>query len=199
MPNIGQVKLTGINVEPAEVTPGGVVRVTARLTETAEYVGPFGQLLLCDPEGLNPTGLEVETVLQPDWSETVNTTVCIPASNIGAGEADVTFTLTAPQDVGQYEVKGFLRSTKDRSNESGPISSEITVSDGSGARDDYGDGGRTDDGYDFPEPNFPDGEEKSGLSALNWATNNPLLAVAAVGGTYIVVTKATETATEEIV
>jgi hypothetical protein len=183
MPGIGEVDITGVNINPVEVTPGGVVEVTVILTETAEFVGPFGQLRLCNPDGLNTTGLEVESVVQPSWRSELSRVVCIGVSNIGSGEAELTYTLTAPQDVGQYDIDALIRSTKNPS-ESSPIRNTVTVSTGEGAVDNpRDDDERGNGGIDLPGP--PNGNGGSGLFAF--AVENPGVTLVLAGGAAIAI------------
>lgn len=112
MVSIGQVHLTSVEIDPQEARPGALVEATARITETAEFVGPFGQLRLCDPSGFNPTGLEVTVVVTPSWTYPREATICLPVSNIGSGEAQVDFEFTAPSGEGSYSIDGHLESTK---------------------------------------------------------------------------------------
>jgi len=139
MPNVGQVHLSGIDVSPDEVLPGGTVRVTVNLYESAEFVGPFGKLRTCNPPGLNVTGLEVKTVLNAGWAGEYESIDCIQVANLGTGELEVSFNLTAPDisDSAQkrnFAVSSYIESTKN-DQRSAPISDSVTVSRGSAAED----------------------------------------------------------------
>jgi hypothetical protein len=197
MVGIGQVEVTGVNVNPTEVTPGGTVDVVVILTETAEFVGPFGKLRLCNPDGLNTTGLEVESVVKPSWRSELSRVVCVGVSNIGSGEAEITYRLTAPDEPRQYDVDAFIRSTKNN-QESQPQRNTITVSSGSGASEDPRDENvRGGGGINLPAPGGGNGG--SGLGGLNWVVNNPVKTAVGAGVGLIVLRTATETATEELV
>lgn len=182
MTSIGEVNVSGINISPNEVSPEGVVRINVELYESAEFVGPLGELRTCDPDGWNLTGLEVDVIVEPSWSTRVVETVCVPVWNVGTGEVEVEFELTAPSETGTHTVSSMIRSTK-TGETSSPVQNQFVVSTGEGAKDEPRDGGDNDGG---------------GFSLLSWVNNNPAKTVVAVGGGYVVVKTVSETATEEI-
>lgn len=178
-PNIGQVRIEAIDIDPVEVLPGGRVRMSIKLTETAEFVGPFGQLALCNPDTvLSSTGLRVRLIVDPAWTSGVTETVCVPVFNLAQGELEVDVDLTAPNGEGNYTVNTWIESTKNGESSS-TLSNTVRVSTGSGA--DPGPGDDDDDkGGDFDS------------AFLNFAIENPVgTAIIGIGG-VIVLREATE-------
>jgi hypothetical protein len=163
--NIGQVHLTAVNTNPTEVVPGGVSRTEVRLTETAEFVGPAGRLRLCNPgSSWGATGLEVRVVVTPSWGSEITETVCVPVFNVASGEVDLAFDLTAPGQVGEYQVSVRIESTK-TDDISETVNNTVIVSEGDAADEGPTEGGSIiDDG----------GNVKDG-GGLGFALENPLI------------------------
>lgn len=90
----GQVEIERVEVDPANVTPGGQVAVTVNLRETAAFVGT-GPELCNPPNPLSPSGIAVIlTVSLGD--QQLDREVCVPVNNLTSGSRDPTFRLTAP-------------------------------------------------------------------------------------------------------
>jgi hypothetical protein len=91
----GQLQLQNVTIDPTSVEPGGVIEVNIDIQNGAAFVGPGASL--CNPPGINPTGLQAELVVDADFASTINDIQCIPASNLGAPTRTITYEFVAPE------------------------------------------------------------------------------------------------------
>lgn len=92
----GGIRVESAEISPAQVSPSGEIQVKVRLSEDVGFVGPFDPGL-CDPPGFNATGLRVNVRIEPDWTNAITDTICVPVSNFGSNSTEETYALIAPQ------------------------------------------------------------------------------------------------------